>query len=167
MAGISGQQFIGGTYTGFSFPPGSLIRDAIIIAPSTIGEGSILINVTFQCLRQCGARGRRCCPVRSQVMDGVIMTGGTAEYVDFTSTGTWSGVNDMGNTTPPGCVDCAPRGEVGGLAAGTWNGQALVTTNGNITPRAFCQGQQACDNAGQIVLGSNCAAAIGQVSIVR
>lgn len=95
------------------------------------------------------------------------MTGGTAEYVDFASTGTWSGVNDMGNTTPPSCVDCSPRGEVGGLAAGVWAGQALVTTNGNVAPQAFCEGQQSCDNAGQIVLGSNCAAAIGQVSIVR
>ena len=164
MSGVSGQEFIGGTYTAFTFPPGSVIRDAVIVAPSTIGDGSVLINVTFECLRNTFGK---CTNVRSQVGRGVIMTGGTAEYVDFDSTSTWSGVTDLGNTTPPGCVDCAPRGQIGGLAAGVWDNQTLVTSAGNVTPLAFCQGQQSCDNAGQIVLGSNCAASIGQVSIVR
>jgi len=95
------------------------------------------------------------------------MQGGTAEYVDFDSTDIWSGVTDLGNTTPAGCVDCSPRGEVGGLAGGVWDGQAVVTPAGNLTPLAFCQGQQLCDNAGQIVLGSNCTVAIGNVKIIR
>ena len=167
MSGLSSQQFIGGTYVGATFPPGSYIEGATIIAPSTIGDGSVLVNVTFECLRQCGTFGKQCCPTRSQVGRGVIMTGGTAEYVDFDSTSTWSGVADLGNTTPPGCVDCPPRGQIGGLAAGVWDNQTLVTSAGNVTPLAFCQGQQSCDNAGQIVLGSNCAASIGQSSIVR
>lgn len=167
MGATSGQQFIGGTYSGFTFPPGSYIEGATIIAPSVIGEGSILVNVTFQCLRACGTFGKQCCPVRSSTGGGVTMQGGTAEYVDFDSTDIWSGVTDLGNTTPPGCVDCSPRGEVGGLAGGVWDGQAAVTPAGNLTPLAFCQGQQSCDNAGQIVLGSNCTVAIGSVKIIR
>ena len=90
-----------------------------------------------------------------------------AEYVDFGDTDIWNNVTDLGNTTPAGCNNCAPRGEVGGLAAGVWSGQVLVTSSGNVTPEGFCAGQQSCDYAGQIVLGSNCAAAVGQVSIVR
>lgn len=165
MGATSGQQFIGGTYgPGFSFPPGSYIEGATIIAPSVVGEGSYLINVTFECNRN--AFGK-CSAVRSTVLGGVTMTGGYAFFADFDSTGVWSGVVDGGNTTPPGCVDCSPRGEVGGLAGGVWDGQTVVTPAGNLTPLAFCQGQQSCDNAGQIVLGSNCTVAIGNVKIIR
>ena len=167
MAVTSGQQFIGGTYNGFTFPPGSYIEGATIIAPSVIGEGSILVNVTFQCLRACGPFGKRCCPTRSTTGGGVIMQGGVAEYVDFDSTDIWDSVTDLGNTTPAGCNNCSPRGEVGGLAGGVWDGQALVSSSGNLTPLAFCQGQQACDSAGQIVVGSNCTVAVGNVKIVR
>lgn len=165
MGATSGQQFIGGTYgPGFSFPPGSYIEGATIIAPSVVGEGSILVASVFECNRNTFGK---CNTVRSTVGAGTTMDGGTAYFVDFDSTGIWSGVTDLGNTTPPSCVDCSPRGEVGGLAGGVWVDQAVVTPAGNLTPLAFCQGQQSCDNAGQIVLGSNCTVAIGNVTITR
>ena len=63
MGATSGQQFIGGTYgPGFSFPPGSYIEGATIIAPSVVGEGSILVGVTFQCQRGCGPFGNGVAP---------------------------------------------------------------------------------------------------------
>lgn len=101
--------------TGSSFPPGTHFSGATFEAPCTFGEGCIFENCTWECLRQCGTFGKQCCPVRSMVGEGAIITGGRWEYVDFESSGRMDGgaTGPEGNVTLPDCIDCAPWGERG------------------------------------------------------
>jgi len=150
MAGIA-NTVNGGTYTGVTFSPDQTHYVGVtFIAACVIPPGAILENCTFQCLRQCGTFGKSCCPVRSQVGAGAIMVGGTAEFVDFDASGRWSGVNDLGNTTPPDCVDCAAWGAVGSAASHV--GQVIVSGGTTMSEAEFCAARQVCTTAGTVVL---------------
>ena len=146
MAGIA-NTVNGGTYTGVTFSPDQThFVGVTFIAACVIPPGAILEDCTFRCLRACR---RKCCEIRSQVGEGAIMKGGVAEYVDFDSTGRWSGVTDLGNTTPPDCVDCAAWGNVS--AAGSYTGQVIVSGGTTMSEAEFCAARQVCTTAGTII----------------
>lgn len=122
------QTFVSGYQpNGSSFPAGTHFKGATFQATCTFGEGCIFEDCTWECFRSCGFGGKNCCGNRSDVGDGAIITGGTAEYVTFASTGRASGLGmgPEGNVTFPDCMDCGAWGERG-VAVDT-TGQYIIS----------------------------------------
>lgn len=142
MCYIQGQT-LGPGYVGRE---GCVYEGCTIIAASTFGAGSKFINCTFLCRRNFFGN---CSSARSSVGAGSTMVGGYAEYVNFDSSGTWSGVANGGNTQPPSCVDCPPQTTIGQAYSGTAPG--VVSTTQQTVGQTFCNKTSQCGSDGVIV----------------
>jgi hypothetical protein len=75
------------------------------------------------------------------------MVGGSAGYVRFHSSGTWSGVSQGTAATAPECVDC-PGNPVRGLSDYS-GGDVIVAGGGQTTAKAYCE--RGCDGRATLV----------------
>lgn len=154
VSGPTGQVYTGQVFgSGYVGQPGDVYIGCTFIATVNLAEGTILENCQFQCK----PTWYGCSGERSKVAAGSVMNGGMASYVDFRTPGVWSGVNNAGNTTPPDCVDCAPKLERG--VSTPIPADAVVASGaGHITYAQWCAQQCKPGIDGVVVINSGPAA---------